>query len=66
MTVLNLHATSVGHTDRYEVISGRYDKCHSIQLQTHYDTHVAFLHKRNYAELVVGNYHGIRGIVCWP
>ena len=36
LAVLNLHAAGVGLIGRPAVISGRYNKCHSLQLQNHY------------------------------
>ena len=38
LAVLTLHAAGVGLTDRSAVISGRYNKYHSLQLQN-YDAH---------------------------
>ena len=68
---LILNAAGAGLIGRPAVISGRYNKCHSLQLQNHYahfpplqHTHIHARH--SYAELVVGNDHGFRGIVCWP
>ena len=73
LAVLILHAAGVGLIGRPAVISGRYDKCHSLQLQNHYShfpplqhTHTHIHAKHNYAELAMGNDHGFRGIVCWP
>ena len=43
LAVLNLHAAGVGLIGRPAVISGRYNKCHSLQLQNHY-THFPPLH----------------------
>ena len=71
LAVLNLHAAGVGLIGRPAVISGRYNKCHSLQLQNHY-AHFPPLHhihiqaKHNRAEPVMGNGYGFRGIVCWP
>ena len=71
LAVLILNAAGAGLIGRPAVISGRYDKCHSLQLQNHYahfpplqHTHIHARH--SYAELVMGNDHGFRGIVCWP
>ena len=71
LVVLILNAAGAGLIGRPAVISGRYNKCHSLQLQNHYahfpplqHTHIHARH--SYAELVVGNDHGFRGIVCWP
>ena len=36
LAVLILHAAGVGLTDRPAVISGRYNKCHSLQLQNYF------------------------------
>ena len=71
LAVLILHATCIGLIGRPAVISGRYNKCHSIQVQNHYPhfpqlQHTHFHAKHNYVELVMGNDHGFRGIVCWP
>ena len=69
--MLNLHAAGVGLIGRPAVISGRYNKCHSLQLQNHYahfpPLHHTHIHaKHNRAEPVMGNGYGFRGIVCWP
>ena len=71
LAVLILNAAGAGLIGRPAVISGRYNKCHSLQLQNHYahfpplqHTHIHARH--SYAELVMGNDHGFRGIVCWP
>ena len=71
LAVLNLHAAGVGLIGRPAVISGRYNKCHSLQLQNHYahfpPLHHTHIHaKHNRAEPVKGNGYGFRGIVCWP
>ena len=71
LAVLILNAAGAGLIGRPAVISGRYNKCHSLQLQSHYAHFPPLQHTRiharqSYAELVVGNDHGIRGIVCWP
>ena len=71
LAVLNLHAAGVGLIGRPAVISGRYNKCHSLQLQNHYahfpPLHHTHIHaKHNRAEPVMGNGYGFRGIVCWP
>ena len=70
LAVLNLHAAGVGLIGRPAVISGRYNKCHSLQLQNHYahfpPLHHTHIHaKHNRAEPVMGNGYGFRGIVCW-
>ena len=71
LAVIILNAAGAGLIGRPAVISGGYNKCHSLQLQNHYahfpplqHTHIHARH--SYAELVVGNDHGFRGIVCWP
>ena len=71
LAVLILHAAGAGLIGRPAVISGCYNKCHSLQLKNHYvhfpplqHTHIHAKH--NCAELVMGNDHGFRGIVCWP
>ena len=61
--VLTLHAAGVGLIGRPAVFSGRYNKCHSLQLQNHGNTHT---YKHNYADLVMGNDHGFQGTVCCP
>ena len=71
LAVLILNAAGAGLIGRPTVISGRYNKCHSLQLQSHYAHFPPLQHTRiharhSYAELVVGNDHGFRGIVCWP
>ena len=71
LAVLIRNAAATSLTDRPAVISGRYNKCHSPQLQNHYAhfpplQHTRIHAKHNYAEPGMGNDHGIRGIVCWP
>ena len=71
LAVLNIHAAGVGLIGRPAVISGRYNKCHSLQLQNHYPhfppLHHTHIHaKHNRAGPVMGNGYGFRGIVCWP
>ena len=71
LAVLILHAAGAGLIGRPAVISGRYNKCHSLQLHNHYahfppPQHTHIHAKHSYAELVMGNDHGFRGIVCWP
>ena len=71
LAVLILNAAGAGLKGRPAVISGRYNKCRSLQLQSHYAHFPPLQHTRiharhSYAELVVGNDHGFRGIVCWP
>ena len=71
LAVLILHAAGEGLIGRPAVISGRYNKCHSRQLQNHYAHFPPLQHthihaKHNCAELVIGNDHDFRCIVCWP
>ena len=58
LAVLILHAAGVGLTYRFTVISGRYNKYHSLQLQNYYAHFPPLQHthsyKHNYAELVMG------------
>ena len=72
LAVLILHAAGTGLIGRPAVISGHYNK---MQLTTATEplrtlsstaTHTHIHAKHNYAELVMGNDHGFRGIVCWP
>ena len=70
LAVLILHAVGAGLISRPAVISGRYNKCHSLQLQNNYAHFPPLQHthmhaKHDYAELVMGNDNGLRGIVCW-
>ena len=70
LAVLILHAMGAGLIGRPAVISGRYYKCHSLHPQNHYAHSPPLQHtpthaKHNYVELVMGNDHGFRGIVCW-
>ena len=67
LAVLVPHVAGLGLMGRPAVISGRYNKCHPIQLENHYvhfpplqHTHS---HKHNYAELIMWNDHGFRGTV---
>ena len=66
LAVLILHAAGAGLLGRPAVISGRYNKCHSLQLQNH-NAHFpplqhTYIHaKHNYAELVMGNYPQLCG-----
>ena len=64
--VLILHAAGVGLTDRPAVISGRYNKCHSLQLQNYYAHSPLLQHthscKHNYAELVMGMIMGFEAL----
>ena len=67
LAVLILHAAGVGLTDRPAVISGRYNKYHSLQLHNYY-AHVPPLQhthihaKHNYAELVMGMIMGFEAL----
>ena len=65
--VLILHAAGVGLTDRPAVISGRYNKYHSLQLQNYYAHFPPLQHahihvKHNYAELVMGMIMGFEAL----
>ena len=66
LAVLILHAVGEGLTDRPAVISGRYNKYHSLQLQTHYAHFPPLQHtrscKQNYAELVMGMIMGFEAL----
>ena len=67
LAVLILNAAGVGLIGRPAVISGRYNKCHSLQLQSHYAHFPPLQHTRiharhSYAELVVGNDHGFEAL----
>ena len=71
LAVLIPHAAGAGLIGRPAVISGRYNKCHSLQLQNHYThfpplQHTLIHAKHKYAKLVMGNDHGFRCTVCWP
>ena len=67
LAVLILHAAGVGLTDRPAVISGRYNKYHSLQYRTpthtfcHCNTHTHSC-KHNYAELVMGMIMGFEAL----
>ena len=69
--MLILHAVGVGLTDRPAVISGRYNKYHSLQLQNYYAHFPPLQHTHTFMQTQLcgtghGNDHGFRGIVCWP
>ena len=71
LAVLILRAAGVGLTDRPAVISGRYNKCHSLQPQNYYAhfSPLQLTHAHSCKQLCGtghGNDHGFRGIVCWP
>ena len=70
LAVLILHAAGVGLTDRPAVISGRYNKYHSLQLQNYYAHFPPLQHTHTFMQTQLcgtghGNDHGFRGIVCW-
>ena len=70
LAVLILHAAGVGLTDRPAVISGRYNKYHSLQLQNYYAHLPPLQHTHTFMQTQLcgtghGNDHGFRGIVCW-
>ena len=73
LAVLILHAAGVGLTDRPAVISGGYNKYHSLQLYN-YSAHFpplqhTYTHTFMQTQLCITghvNDHGFRGIVCWP
>ena len=64
--MLILHAAGVGLTDRPAVISGRYNKYHSLQLQNYYAHFppLQYTHscKHSYAELVMGMIMGFEAL----
>ena len=67
LAVLILHAAGVGLTDRPAVISGRYNRYHSLQLQNYYAHSPPLQHthihaKHNYAELVMGMILGFEAL----
>ena len=72
LAVLILHAVGAGLIGRPAVISGRYNKSHSLQLQNHYAHFPPLQHththscKTQLCGISHGNDHGFRGIVCWP
>ena len=55
LAVLNLHAAGVGLIGRPAVISGRYNKCHSLQLQNHYAHFPPLHHTHIHANTTVRN-----------
>ena len=63
-----LHAAVVGITDTPAVISGRYNKYYSLQLQNYYAHFLPLQHththscKHNYAELVMGMIMGFEAL----
>ena len=66
--MLILHAAGVGLTDSPAVISGRYNKYHSLQLQNYYAHFPPLLHthiwaKHNYAELVMSMIMGFEALL---
>ena len=71
LAVLILHAAGVGLTDRPAVISGRYNKYHSLQLQIYYAHFPPLQHTHTFMQTQLcgtghENDHGFRGIACWP
>ena len=56
MAVLILHAVGVGLTDRPAVISGRYDKYHSLQLQNYYAHFLPLQHTHIHANKTMRNW----------
>ena len=66
LAVLILHAAGVGLTDMSAVISGRYNKYHSLQLQNYYAHFPPLQHthsyKHNNAELVMGMIMGFEAL----
>ena len=72
LAVLILHAAGAGLIGRLAVISGRYNKCHSLQLLNHYirTLSATATHTHSCKTQLCGtgqeNDHGFRGIVCWP
>ena len=58
LAVLNLHAAGVGLIGRPAVISGRYNKCHSLQLQNHYAHFPPLHHTHIHAKQRCGTRHG--------
>ena len=71
LAVLILHAAGVGLTDMPAVISGRYNRYHSLQLQNYYAHFPPLQHTHTFMQVRLcgtghGNDHGFRCIVCWP
>ena len=72
LAVLILHAAGVGLKGRPAVISGRNNKCHSLQLQNHYTYFPPLQHSQTFMQTQLcrtgheRNGHRFRGIVCWP
>ena len=56
LAVLILHAAGVGLTDRSAVISGRYDKYHSLQLQNYYAHFPPLQHTYIHANTIMRNW----------
>ena len=70
LVVLSLHAAGPSLICRHAVISGRYYKCHSLQLQNHYAHFPPLQHTHACKTELCGtghwNDHGFRGIVYLP
>ena len=59
LAVLILHAAGVGLIGRPAVISGRYNKCHSLQLQNHYPRFPPLQHTHTFMQAqLCGTGHG--------
>ena len=56
LAVLILHAAGVGLIGRPAVISGRYNKCHSLQLQNHYARFPPLQHTHIHASTTMRNW----------
>ena len=66
-----LHAAGVGLTDRPAVISGRYNKYHSLQLQNYYAHLPRLQHTHIHANTTMRNWSWewswvSRHCICWP
>ena len=71
LAVLILHAAGVGLTYRPAVISGRYNKYHSLQLQNYYAHFPPLQHTHIHANTTMRHWSWewswvSRHIVCWP
>ena len=68
LAVLILHAVGVGRTDRPAVISGRYNKYPSLQLQNYYAHFPPLQHTHIHANTTMQNRHCMlavaEGILC--
>ena len=58
LAVLILHAAGAGLIGRPAVISGRYNKCHSLQLQNHYAHFPPLQHTHSCKTQLCGTGHG--------